>query len=165
MVRPAIVVAALFAASLLSACAGSSRSGTQASAPGDSATRIPYGSQDREDVTGAISSVSMEESQHFNDVIDMLRSNVPGLRVRILPNGDISLRIRGDQQTLRTDDEVNQPLVVIDGMPILASGLTGALRSLHPQDIAGIDVVKDIASTAIYGTRGANGVILIRLKR
>jgi TonB-dependent SusC/RagA subfamily outer membrane receptor len=90
---------------------------------------------------------------------------VPGLQVRHLPNGNISLRIRGDQQTLRTDDAVNQPLVVIDDMPILASALSGALRSLHPQDVASIDVVKDIASTAIYGTRGANGVILIHLKR
>jgi TonB-dependent SusC/RagA subfamily outer membrane receptor len=162
MLRPALN-AVVFAAMLLPACARSTPSGGPPAPDPD--TRVPYGSQDSEDVTGAVSSVSMEDNRHFNDVIDMLRSNVPGLQVRHLPNGNISLRIRGDQQTLRTDDAVNQPLVVIDDMPILASALSGALRSLHPQDVASIDVVKDIASTAIYGTRGANGVILIHLKR
>jgi TonB-dependent SusC/RagA subfamily outer membrane receptor len=107
----------------------------------------------------------MDENEHLQSIVDMLRSHVPGLQVTELPNGELRLRIRGDQQTLRTDDESNQPLLVIDGMSVLPSGVRGALLSLNPRDVESIDVLKDVSSTAIYGSRGANGVILIRLKR
>jgi TonB-dependent SusC/RagA subfamily outer membrane receptor len=69
------------------------------------------------------------------------------------------------QQSLRTDAVSNQPLLVIDDMPILPSRVTGALRGLVPHQVHSIDVLKDVSSTAIYGSRGANGVILIHLKR
>lgn len=141
------------------------RPGTRPFAPPDPEARIPYGSQDREDVTGAVSAVSMEESQHFNDVLDMLRSRVPGLQVTELPNGDVTLRIRGEQQTLRTDQDANQPLLVVDDMPILPSTVGSTLRGLVPHQIESIHVLKDVSSVAIYGSRGANGVILIHLKR
>ena len=133
------------------------------SPPGDA--RVPYGQQDPQDVTGAVSSVPMDENQHVTDVLQMLRSHVPGLQVTELPNGQIRLRIRGEQQTLRTEEEYNQPLLVIDDMPILPTGIRSALRSLNPRDVESIHVLKDVSSTAIYGNRGANGVILIRMKR
>lgn len=133
------------------------------SPPGD--VRVPYGEQDREDVTGAVTAVPLDENEHFHDVVDMLRSHVPGLQVTELPNGEIRLRIRGDQQTLRTDDESNQPLLVIDGMSILPSGVRGALLGLNPREVESIQVLKDVSSTSIYGSRAANGVILIQLKR
>lgn len=131
--------------------------------PGDA--QVPYGTQDPEDVTGAVSAVPMDENQHFTDLLQMLRSQVAGLQVMELPNGEIRLRIRGEQQTLRTDDESNQPLLVIDDMPILPSAIRSALLGVNPRDVESIHVLKDVASTAIYGSRGANGVILIQLKR
>lgn len=126
---------------------------------------IPYGAQEAEDITGAVSAIPLDENEHVHDVVEMLQSHVPGLQVRYLSNGDIRLRIRGDQQTLRTDDEFNQPLLVIDGMPILPTAVRGALRGIIPHEVESIQVLKDISSTAIYGTRGANGVIIIRMKR
>jgi len=131
--------------------------------PGD--TQIPYGSQDPKDNTGAVTTVDVGDSQHFTDLLEMLRSQVAGLQVTEMPNGQIQLRIRGEQQTLRTDDEYNQPLVVIDDMPILPTALRSALMGVNPRDVESIHVLKDVASTAIYGTRGANGVIIIKLKR
>jgi len=152
---------------VLSGCGPSNpfRPGTHPFPPPDPEARIPYGSQDTEDVTGAISSVPIDENQHFNDVLDMLRSQVPGLQVTELPGGDVTLRIRGEQQSLRTDDDANQPLLVIDDMPILPSTVGLALRGLVPHQIESIHVLKDVSSIAIYGSRGANGVILIHLKR
>jgi len=127
--------------------------------------RVPYGTQDRDDVTGSVTSVPMAENEHFGDVLEMLKSHVPGLHVTELPNGEVRLRIRGDQQTLRTEEAANQPLLVIDGMPIRPNGIRAALLGLNPRDVESISVLKDVSSTAIYGSRGANGVILIQLKR
>lgn len=138
--------------------------GTRAFAPPGEA-QIPYGTQGSEDITGSVAAVPIGENEHVHDVIQMLRSHVPGLQVTELPNGEIRLRIRGDQQTLRTDDASNQPLLVIDDMPILPTSMRGALLGLNPRDVESIHVLKDVSSTAIYGSRGANGVILIRLKR
>ena len=107
----------------------------------------------------------MDENENLQTVVEILKSHVAGLQVTELPNGEVILRIRGEQQSLRTDDASNQPLLVIDDMPILASTTGRALRALVPHQIESIDVLKDLSSTAIYGSRGANGVILIRLKR
>jgi TonB-dependent SusC/RagA subfamily outer membrane receptor len=163
--RSAVTLASL--GLLLTACAPNRnpfREGTRPFLPPDD-VQVPYGSQEPEDVTGAISAVSLDENEHVEDVISILRSHVPGLQVIQLPNGDFRLRIRGEQQSLRTDDESNQPLLVIDGMPILPTQVGGALRGLNPRQVESIQVLKDVASTAIYGSRGANGVILIEMKR
>ena len=163
----AIILAAA-SGPFLAACGGPSnpfRPGTRPFDPPADDARVPYGSQDREDVTGAVSAVPMDENQHFHDVLEMLRSQVPGLQVTELPSGDVVLRIRGGQQSLRTDAAANQPLLVIDDMPILPSTVGPALRALVPHEIESIHVLKDVSSTAIYGSRGANGVILIHLKR
>jgi len=86
---------------------------------------------------------------------------VPGLQVRRLPNGDISLRIRGTTSLLEEGD----PLVIIDGMAVTPANLTRVLRSLTPHDIEDIKVLKDVSSTSMYGMAGAHGVILITTKR
>lgn len=90
---------------------------------------------------------------------EVIASRLAGVRLVRRPDGSIALRIR-DAGTLVADGE---PLFVIDGMP-LASSRTG-LDFLHPSDIARIELLKDIASTAMYGLRGANGVVLITTKR
>ena len=133
-------------------------------APPDEA-RVPYGTQDREDLLGAVSVVPMDEGEGCQDVMELLRSHVPGLQVTELPNGDITLRIRGQVQSLQSHPEANQPLLVIDGMPILPSATAMALRGIVPNQVGSIHVLKDVASTSIYGKRGAHGVIIIRMKR
>lgn len=99
--------------------------------------------------------------RHVTDVAELLKGRVPGLQVIRLPNGDISLRIRGSDSILQD----GEPLLVIDGMPVSEQNLTGALRSLSPREIASIQVLRDVSSTAFYGIRGAHGVILITTKR
>ena len=81
----------------------------------------------------------------------------PGVRVVAAPGG-IQVRIRG-QSSIHGP---NAPLYIVDGMPYEASN---GLLSLNPHDVAKIEVLKDIAQTAYYGVRGANGVVLITTKR
>ncbi len=126
---------------------------------------IPYGTQDEEDVTGAVTPVDTSGAQHFQSVLDMLRGHVPGLQVTELPSGEIRLRIRGGNQSLRGDDEANEPLIVIDDMPVRPGATRLALKGLIPQQVASIQVLKDVSTTSVYGPRGANGVILIYMKR
>jgi iron complex outermembrane receptor protein len=115
--------------------------------------------------TGAVTSVPTEGNDDFHDVLDMLRGHVAGLQVTELPNGEIRLRMRGSYQSLQSEDASNQPLLVIDGMPVHPRAIRLALKGLNPHDVESITVLKDLSSTAIYGSLGANGVILIALKR
>jgi len=90
---------------------------------------------------------------------ELLTGRFAGVEVIQVPGGGISVRIRGATSvTLSTE-----PLFVVDGVPVNAEP-GGALKWLAPQDIARIEVLKDIGSTAFYGVRGANGVILITTK-
>jgi TonB-dependent SusC/RagA subfamily outer membrane receptor len=111
-------------------------------------------------VTGSIASLSPDEADaRVTDAVQLLE-RVPGLTVTRLPDGGVSVQIRGTR-SLHGD---NEPLLLIDGVP--AQGAIGrALAGLAPRDIARIDVLKDAGATAIYGIRGANGVILITTKR
>jgi TonB-dependent SusC/RagA subfamily outer membrane receptor len=88
-----------------------------------------------------------------------LQGHVAGVIITQNGEGGISVRIRG-QTTINGNTE---PLFVIDGLPIQA-GPGGALVGINPHDIASIEVLKDAASLAFYGVRGANGVILIKTK-
>jgi TonB-dependent SusC/RagA subfamily outer membrane receptor len=88
-----------------------------------------------------------------------LQAHIAGVIITQNGEGGISVRIRG-QTTINGNTE---PLFVIDGLPIQA-GPGGALVGINPHDIASIEVLKDAASLAFYGVRGANGVILIKTK-
>ncbi len=103
-----------------------------------------------------------ESGGHFADMLDMLRGRAAGLRVIELPNGDISLRIRGAVKSFMGNQE---PLLVVDGMPVPTYAVSNTLRTMDPSAVHSIQVLKDVGSTSSYGMRGANGVILIRLKR
>lgn len=113
--------------------------------------------------TGAIDTLSSEQlrGRHATDVAEMLQGRVPGLQVIRLGNGDISLRIRGDDSILSN----GEPLVILDGAPIASQSVSDVLRGLNPREIASIDVLKDVASTSAYGIKGAHGVIIIKMKR
>ena len=105
---------------------------------------------------------SAEESGgSFATMVDMLRGRVPGLEIGEGVNGNISIRIRGDQSI----NYNASPLLVVDGVPIPAYSFSSTLRSMSPQDVRSIQVLKDAGSTSSYGSRGAHGVILISLKR
>ena len=89
-----------------------------------------------------------------------LMGRFPGVLVARSPDGGISVRIRGTTSFYGS----NEPLYVLDGVPIQA-GPGGSLAGINPYDIESIQVLKDPADTAIYGVRGANGVIVIKTKR
>ena len=118
--------------------------------------RVGYGSQDRADVTGAVATVRAEDVGREVTSIEDLLQGLPGVTIRRLGNGGISLRIRGSS-SLSSDGE---PLYVINGVPVHAAP-GQALMGLSARDITRIDVLKDAGATAIYGSRGANGVVLI----
>jgi len=113
--------------------------------------------------TGAIDTLSSGQlhGRHVSDVAEMLQGRVAGLQVIRLGNGDISLRIRGDDSILSN----GEPLVILDGSPVASQSVSDVLRGLNPREIASIDVLKDVASTAPYGIKGAHGVIIITMKR
>lgn len=90
----------------------------------------------------------------------LLASRFPGVWLSRTPEGGIAVRIRGAISVHGS----NQPLYVIDGIPI-QPGPNGSLSGINPYDIETIRVLKDAADTALYGVRGANGVIVITTKR
>jgi TonB-dependent SusC/RagA subfamily outer membrane receptor len=149
------------AGALLTACAPTASYPTARATPPDPPPG--HGSQPERTRTGAVESVRPDavSGGHVESVEELLEGRVAGLRVIRLANGDVSLRIRG-KDSLLGDGE---PLLIIDGMPIHPANLSDALRGLNPREVTHIEVLKDISSTAIYGSRGANGVILIALRR
>lgn len=131
----------------------------------DDTVSVGYGTQSQKDRTGAVTSISPTDANtRVARVEELLRARVPGLQVLRLPNGDYTLRIRG-QRGLRGGITDEEPLLVIDDLPVPSGSLGAALAGLAPRDIARIDVLKDAAATAIYGARGANGVIIIKTQR
>ena len=88
-----------------------------------------------------------------------LTSRVPGLVVSHASDGSLIFRIRGGSSIMGS----NEPLYIVDGTPVMP-GPSGGLTGINPRDIASIEVLKDAGSTAFYGLRGSNGVILIKTK-
>ena len=139
----------------------------------DEVVLIGYGEQKREDVSGAVSSVKTEEviqSSIGNIGFDRaLGGLVQGVQVSQgsgRPGSPVRLNIRGLTSPLSSYG-LNQPLYVIDGVPFNIDAIGGAnpLLTLNPNDIESFDILKDAAATSIYGSRGANGVLLIQTKR
>ena len=125
---------------------------------------VGYGTQEKRDVTASISSLDAEAIERIPTAnpLDGMKGQIAG--VDIMQNGGRpgeypSITIRGR----RSINASNDPLFVIDGVPMTAG--TGTIYDFNPQDIASVEVLKDAAATAIYGSRGANGVILITTKR
>lgn len=151
------------AMALLLAGCHSSPSGTSrpSPAPSPGAVQVGYGTQDQRDVSAAVNSASGEKmrSNSPRTVADMLVGRFPGVEVRQLSNGTASIRIRGSR-SFRSSEE---PLIVVDGIPQVSGGQM--LMDLSPRDVESIDVLKDAAATSVFGSRGANGVILISTRK
>ncbi|MGH7575589.1 MAG: TonB-dependent receptor plug domain-containing protein [Longimicrobiales bacterium] len=123
---------------------------------------VGYGTQSREDVAGSISSVSAERVGRGSlSGIEQLLEAIPGVQVLPLPGGDFTIRIRG----MRTGLGDAEPLLVIDDIPVQGGTFGSRIAIVHPQNIARIDVLKDIASTSVYGVRGVNGVVIVTTRR
>ncbi len=121
---------------------------------------VGYGTQRRSDLTGSVSSVSGKDLQRIAvpRMDQALQGQTPGVQITNVqsnPGGEVSIRIRGQNSISGSND----PLIVIDGI------LGGDLRMISPQDIESLEVLKDASATAIYGSRGSNGVILVTTKR
>ena len=124
---------------------------------------IGYGSVKKSDVTGSVTSVKTEALKEIpaNSVEGLLQGRAAGLQVINSsqdPGAGATVRIRGGS-SLRGS---NAPLVVVDGFPL---GDAGDLKQINPSDIVNMEILKDASASAIYGYRGANGVIMITTKR
>ncbi|MBC9930932.1 TonB-dependent receptor [Chitinophaga qingshengii] len=121
---------------------------------------IGYGTTKKSDLTGSVSQIKSADitAQPNTNVMQSLSGRAPGVRVMQnngSPGGAISVRIRGINSIMGGND----PLYVIDGFPY-----NGNPTFLQPSDIASIEILKDASSTAIYGSRGANGIVIITTK-
>lgn len=143
---------------------------------------VGYGAMRRSDLTGAVTSIKIDEDDaaRSTSLDQMLMGKASGVQIlnnNAAPDAGVSIRIRG----LNTFEGGNEPLYVVDGIMIngssssvnqMESGGTensnneevNGLMGINPQDIASIEILKDASSTAIYGSQGANGVILITTK-
>ncbi|HEX9632272.1 MAG TPA: SusC/RagA family TonB-linked outer membrane protein, partial [Gemmatimonadales bacterium] len=129
-----------------------------------------YGEQEKRDVTGVVAEVPAETFNTGRVVApeELIRGKVAGVQVTEAnggePGGGMSIRIRGGTSITSS----NEPLYVIDGVPVPVGGGLSAGRNplnfLNPEDIASFTVLKDASATAIYGSQGANGVVLIETR-
>jgi len=125
-----------------------------------------YGTQTRREVTGSIVSIGSESIEKIatGSGVDAIKGQVAGVDITSgggRPGQNPIVRVRGR----RSISASNDPLYVIDGIPQTSSTGDGAIFDINPQDIESMEILKDAAATAIYGSRGANGVILITTKR
>ncbi len=128
----------------------------------DQVVVVGYGTQKKSDVTGAVASVSAEAltNRPVNNAIEALQGKAAGVDIKSSerPGTIGSVRIRGN----RSLSASNSPLYVVDGVPLMSAS---AIETLNPRDIESIDILKDASATAIYGSRGANGVIIVTTKQ
>lgn len=136
---------------------------------------IGYGTTTRRLSTGSTAGINAEDiaNQPINNVLTSMQGRIAGLEINSLSGmvgSNFSVRIRG----VSSIESGNDPLYIIDGVPFFSEPLNGfvgangqqnPLNSINPSDIERVDVLKDADATAIYGSRGANGVILITTKR
>jgi TonB-linked SusC/RagA family outer membrane protein len=122
---------------------------------------VGYGVQHRQEVTGSVASVSVERLENVPNttVMQALQGAAPGVNVTTTSTGaepNFNILIRGQNSITAS----NEPLIVVDGFPY-----NGNIAEINQTDIASIDILRDASAAAIYGARGANGVVLITTKR
>ncbi len=128
---------------------------------------VGYGTQRRSDITGAMGQLSEQSIREVpvSNITQSLQGRVAGIDIQNTssrPGGSPIIRIRGSRSLGNTMDvnnpnpPNNDPLIVVDGIPF-----NGTINDLNPNDIVSMDILKDASATAIYGSRGSNGVILI----
>jgi TonB-dependent SusC/RagA subfamily outer membrane receptor len=146
---------------LLAACGGS---GLPPAGPRPGEVDDGFGTKPADKSTGAVSTVTAKPPMPLR-LEDLLRGKAAGVQVITRPDGQQRLRIRGGNLSLTPDQAEQDPLIIVDGVPIAQDALSTALAGLTVDEIKQVDVLKDAASTAVYGTRGAAGVIVINTTR
>ncbi|MEO8403272.1 MAG: TonB-dependent receptor [Chitinophagaceae bacterium] len=129
---------------------------------------VGYGTQRKKDITGAVVSVSGTTLREVPapNLINQLKGRTAGVDIvsnSSTPGGGGSIRIRGNRSMATSSgqsDGLDQPLVVLDGIPF-----GGSINDINPDDVASLEILKDASATAIYGSRGAGGVILVTTKK
>lgn len=154
--RPPLLRIATFSI-VLSACGGPALP-PAGPAPGE--VDVGYGTRDEDETTGAVTSVSSSELGDLRrgSLEELLRGRAAGLQVTKHPDGTYTFRIRGVTNGV-------DPLFVIDGVQTSADRVEAALAGLTRDDIRQVEILKDVASTSVYGTRGVGGVIIINTRR
>jgi TonB-linked SusC/RagA family outer membrane protein len=142
----------------------------------DEVVVVGYGTVRKSDLTGAVSSIKSDELRKLpmTSLDQGIQGRAAGVQVTTAsgaPGAQVSIRVRGGNSL----SSGNGPLFVIDGFPIAAGGMAAAqlggmldgngMATINPNDIESIEILKDASSAAIYGSRGANGVVLITTKR
>ncbi len=130
---------------------------------------IGYGVAKKNDLTGSVTAIKPDEKNHglVTNAQDMIQGKIAGVSVTSdggTPGGSSTIRIRGGSSLNANND----PLIVIDGLALDRQGIKGssnALSMVNPNDIESFTVLKDASATAIYGSRGSNGVIIITTKK
>jgi TonB-linked SusC/RagA family outer membrane protein len=129
---------------------------------------VGYGTQNRKDVTGSIASISSQDIKDMpvTNVAEGMAGKLPGVLIQQTtgaPGNSPSIKIRG----FGSISAGNGPLIVVDGQPLNSGDLNNGsgLNLMNPNDIESVDVLKDASATAIFGSRGANGVMMITTKR
>ncbi|MEP7145044.1 MAG: SusC/RagA family TonB-linked outer membrane protein [Ferruginibacter sp.] len=146
----------------------------------DEVVVVGYKSVIKKDVTGAVASINIKDLDDIPapSLVNLLAGKAPGVQAVVrsgLPGGSGGgLVIRGNTSLSAASDVngLSNPLYIVDGVPVSLEDLAGFdvsqndfFSTLNPNDIQSIDVLKDAAATAIYGSRGANGVVIIKTKR
>ncbi|MFD2720381.1 SusC/RagA family TonB-linked outer membrane protein [Hymenobacter monticola] len=126
----------------------------------DEVVVVGYGTQRAEAVTGSVASISGEALREVPaaNITQALQGRLPGVQLSQTssqPGAATQIRIRGTRSLTASND----PLIVLDGIPF-----PGSIGDINPNDIASVDILKDASATAIYGSRGANGVVLVTTK-
>jgi len=141
---------------------------TENTAQLDEVVVIGYGSTTKKDATGSVEAITSEDFTKGNIVTpeNLLSGRIAGVSITTsgAPGSGSQIRIRGGSSINASND----PLIVIDGLPITNSGVQGSrgvLASINPNDIDSFSVLKDASATAIYGSRASNGVIIIVTKK
>ncbi|KAF2516710.1 SusC/RagA family TonB-linked outer membrane protein [Flavobacterium foetidum] len=123
---------------------------------------VGYGTQKKSDVTGSVSTINSEQlmNRPVSNATEALQGKVAGVDITTneRPGSLGTVRIRGTRSLTASND----PLYVVDGVPLMSAS---AIETLNPRDIESMDILKDASATAIYGSRGANGVIIVTTKQ
>lgn len=128
---------------------------------------VGYGTRRKIDLTGSVASLGSEEiiKARATNTQEAMQGRLPGVDIKRTsgkPGSDFSIEIRGANSITGS----TQPLYVIDGIAVAQNGAaTNPINDINPADIERIDILKDASSTAIYGSRGANGVVIVTTKR
>ena len=136
----------LLAVMMVSACGSSKLYTPDGRDPGEEEVNLGYQKIKKKDSTASTASLKVPRGSGYSNIYEYLQGRVAGVEVV-----GTSIRIRGE----RSINSSNEPLIIVDGME------TSDISSISPEEVQSIDVLKDASTTAIYGSRGANGVILI----